>query len=146
MHAGEKFRIGAECRRLIDGFRRAHKPILAGLIRAAGLTGGDRGTKVAGQASMGEHRGVQAQPLEHLAHISPAVVCVLNVGQDLPPCEIGFRGCAYGRIIKWRGIAFDLAQTLCGCDFRKRRHFSARPARSATFRHRASSDFSLARR
>lgn len=92
MHAGEKFRIGAECRRLIDGFRRAHKPILAGLIRAAGLTGGDRGTKVAGQASMGEHRGVQAQPLEHLAHISPAVVCVLNVGQDLPPCEIGFRG------------------------------------------------------
>jgi hypothetical protein len=110
-HAGEKLRVGAKRRRPIDIFRRACQPFLAGLIRAAGLTCGDRGTKVAGEAPAGEHRCVQAQPLEHLAHISPAVVCVANVGQDLPLRKIGFIGRTHRRVTKWRRTGFDLAQT-----------------------------------
>ena len=78
-HGGEKLCVGTERRRLIQTLRRADEPILADFIRAAGLTTSDGSAKIAGEASMGEHRGVQAQPLEHLAHIAPSVVCVMNV-------------------------------------------------------------------
>jgi hypothetical protein len=63
---------------------------------------------------MGEHRCVQAQSIEHLAHISPAVVCVVNVGQDLPLRKMAFIGCAHDRLTKWRETGFDLTQTASG--------------------------------
>jgi hypothetical protein len=83
-HAGKELCIGAERRRLIDIFGRAQKPLLACLTGATGLTIAHRGTKVAGKAPMSEYRCIQAESLEHLAHISPSVVCVVDVGQDLP--------------------------------------------------------------
>ena len=78
-HGSAKLCVGAERRRLIQTLRRADEPILADFIRAAGLTTADGSAKIAGEASMREHRGVHAQSLEHLAHIAPSVVCVMNV-------------------------------------------------------------------
>ena len=39
---------------------------------------------VAGQPTVGEFRRVQAEPVEHGAHVLPAVVGVIRIGHDIP--------------------------------------------------------------